>query len=381
MGAKNVTGFRKVMRGGKPHWIIDFRYTDKNGKRQRCRREATVQLRDATCAEARRLMERAAETGCPEEFEPTKKIELPRRSNQPRSAPANKKKAHTFGVFVETTFEKIFLPRYRPSTRDRYRALLRQGVLEHFGAMTLNSIGVMEIRSYAAQLHLKKIQLKGPINFVRTVLKAAHEAGLIEEPPRLPRLFKESRKLPDTYNDDEVRQLMTEATDWLKVAIALAAMAGLRLGEVQAMEVQDVDLKANRLYVRRALSGDEVMSPKSGDARVVPIAPELVEILQEAVKMKLPRARLVVDLKGLTPKRQRVLAALKKLQTSIGQKERSFHALRHYFCSALVRGGANVEAVRLLAGHSDLAITQRYVHAVAADLEAAVAVLGKGRHG
>ena len=52
--------------------------------------------------------------------------------------------------------------------------------------------------------------------------------------------------------------------------------------------------------------------------------------------------------------------------------ERSYHALRHYFLTALVRGGANLEAVRELAGHSKLHTTQRYVHATGADLRDAI---------
>ncbi len=53
--------------------------------------------------------------------------------------------------------------------------------------------------------------------------------------------------------------------------------------------------------------------------------------------------------------------------------ERSYHALRHYFLSALVRVGANLEAVRELAGHSKLQTTQRYVHATGADHRDAIA--------
>ena len=46
-----------------------------------------------------------------------------------------------------------------------------------------------------------------------------------------------------------------------------------------------------------------------------------------------------------------------------------------YFCSTLIRKGASVEAVRQLAGHSKLAVTQGYVHANAADLTEAIAKL------
>ena len=55
------------------------------------------------------------------------------------------------------------------------------------------------------------------------------------------------------------------------------------------------------------------------------------------------------------------------------------HAYRHAFCSMLVRRGASLEAVRLLAGHADLKTTQRYVHATAGDLRAAMAKLGGNR--
>ena len=54
---------------------------------------------------------------------------------------------------------------------------------------------------------------------------------------------------------------------------------------------------------------------------------------------------------------------------------RSFHSLRHYFLSALVRGGANLEAVRERAGHSKLLTAQRYLHASGADLRDAVSRL------
>jgi len=70
-----------------------------------------------------------------------------------------------------------------------------------------------------------------------------------------------------------------------------------------------------------------------------------------------------------------VLRYLKRLQRKLGIPERSFHSLRHYFCSTLIRRGASLEAVRLLAGHGSLAVTGRYVHALGKDLEAAVARL------
>jgi hypothetical protein len=83
MGVRS-DGVRKDMRGSKPHWIVDFRYRDKDGRVQRYRRDATVQTSAGAHFEAQRLKQRALETGTVEE--PTKP------------------KAITFAEFVELKF-------------------------------------------------------------------------------------------------------------------------------------------------------------------------------------------------------------------------------------------------------------------------------------
>ena len=352
MGVRNTSGVRRVMRGGRPRWIVDIPYMDKDGREQRYRRDATLQTSAGAHAEVARLRLQIATLGT---LEPTKSA------------------CPTFKSFVEGDFDKLFVPKYRPATRVRYKAILRQGLLDELGAKPLDEIGAVEFRAYAAKLQGRGVTVKGPINFLRTVLSAAVEVGALDEMPKLPSLVKASRKLPDAPTEDEVNAMLAHARGWLRLAIALAAYAGLRMGEVRGLEVRDVDFARAQLLVRHALSEDECLTPKSGHERPVPLVPELAAMLEEARKSKLPRARLVVTDAGTTPTRQLVLARLKALQQRHGLPARSFHSLRHFFCSVLIRRGASVEAVRLLAGHSDLATTQRYVHATAGDLKAAMA--------
>jgi integrase/recombinase XerD len=219
------------------------------------------------------------------------------------------------------------------------------------------------------------------LSFARTVLRAALEFGTIEKLRELPKLPKVGKKLPDAPEVDVIVTLLENAKGWLRVAIALAAYAGLRSGEVCAIEVRDVDLKRNELHLRRASSAGEVLTPKSGDERLVAIAPPLRDILVEAARDKLPHARLVVRSDGAMPSRQKVLRSLQDLETRIAKTKKmqvwSFHQLRRSFCSALVRNGVSVEAVRVLAGRTHLKTTERYVHASAADLKAAVLTLAR----
>jgi integrase len=93
--------------------------------------------------------------------------------------------------------------------------------------------------------------------------------------PDLPPLPRQGRKLPDAPSDEDVVLLLGNASGWLRIAIALSTYGGLRMGEARALEVRDVDFKRGHILVRHALSADEVLPPKSGHERVVPLAPEL----------------------------------------------------------------------------------------------------------
>jgi integrase len=309
-------------------------------------------------AEATRLMRRAATTGSPVDDE-------------------DDAKTITYKEFVEGTFASEFMPGYRPATRVRYDALHRQSVMAYFGAKRLDAITLKDIRGFMAELQARGVQARGPVNLVRTVLRAAVSSEFIDDVVALPRgLVKASKTLPEAPSAEEY-SVMLKAPGWLGLAVALAGLAGLRMGEVRALEVRDVDLAHGLLILRRALSEDESLTPKDGEERRIPLVPELAERLREATKNKLPRARVVLDEQGRTPTRQRVLHRFKQYLARSNLSERSFHALRHDFASELVRRGASIEAVRTLVGHSSLKMTQRYVHANATDLREAVDRLGR----
>jgi integrase len=347
---KLSNGVQKRKRDGKSILIIDFRFRDKDGREQRYRRDARVQTRVGAEAEARRLMETAHATGS---------LEL-------------RAEAPTLSAFVSDTFKPLYRSKFRAGTWRRYEGLLRQGLLDELGGKRVDAIGATVVRVFMAELAKRGIQARGPVNLLRTILVAAVETGVLEAIPELPKPPPPGRKLPSAPSTAEVEAMLGRAEGWLRVAIALAAFAGLRQGEVRALEVRDVDLKLGVITVRRALSENDSVAPKSGHERVVPLWPRLAEVLTEALRGKLPAARVVLNQSGRTPSRQAVWTELHALLVRHQLPERSFHALRHYFVTALVRGGANLEAVRELAGHSKLHTTQRYVHATGADLRDAI---------
>jgi integrase len=263
----------------------------------------------------------------------------------------------------------------RPSTRVRYEDLLRQSVLEEVGSKPLDAEWAAAMLAFAAKLSKRGVQYRPHVTLVRTVLRAAVELRVLARMPELPRLPKVGKKLPAAPSDHEIAKLLAGASGWLRLAISLAVYAGLRMGEIRALEVGDVDRVHGRIEVRRALSADEVLSPKSGDDRVIPIATPLRELLEEVIQGQPIGRRVLLNNAGRTPGRQHILMVLKRLEVKLGLRPWSFHALRHYFCTTLLRRGAHAEAVRVLAGHSSLKVTERYLHAAATDLHQAIARL------
>jgi integrase len=186
-------------------------------------------------------------------------------------------------------------------------------LLDELGDKHLDAIGATVVRRFMAMVARRGIQARGPVNLLRTLLAATVE-----------RKWRQCSQRPE---------------GWLRVAIALAAFAGLRQGEMRALEVRDVDLKAGVINVRRALSKNAPVAPKSGHERVVPLFPRLAEALANGTRGKLPAVRVVLNQSGRTPSRQAVSTELHALLIRHQLPERSYHALRHYFLTALVQGG------------------------------------------
>jgi integrase len=357
---------KKRRRRGVDRYAIDFTYVS-GGVRQRYQRDALIQTASAARAEAEERQRLALMTGDPS---------LPHEREV--LAPPAKPLMPTLRALYEETFAPIHLPRFRPATADRYRALTRQGIFEVLGDLPVDPIDVMADRRFDAWLRQRKLQSRGPRAFLRTLLKAAVETKIIPKMPELAELPPQSKKLPDAPTKQEVEETIAcTSAPWLKLSIALAGYAGLRLGVVRALEVRDVDVRRKRITVRRALSGEiaEVVTPKSGHERVVPIAAALDPLLTAAIAGKRRDERVVQLPDGATPRRQAVLRALGKVQEAHGLRRRSFHSFRHAFGSLLVRNGASIEAVRVLMGHSKLEVTLRYVHAEADALVSAIAKL------
>jgi integrase len=157
--------------------------------------------------------------------------------------------------------------------------------------------------------------------------------------------------------------------------VLLGGEAGLRCGEIMALEWSDVDLAKRQLAVARSESKGHITATKGGRVRFVPMTARLTDALRQARSLK--GRRVVCDKKG-TPLTQKEVQVIMRRVGRKANVKPGVHILRHTFCSHLAMRGAPAKAIQELAGHQDLATTQQYMHLSPAALDAAIRLLETG---
>jgi integrase/recombinase XerD len=148
--------------------------------------------------------------------------------------------------------------------------------------------------------------------------------------------------------------------------------AGLRVGEVLALQVRDLDWTAGKLMIRQG---------KGAKDRVVWINEDLLALLREWRERR-PAANglLFTTLKGGELDARYIREMVKRLARKAGiEKDIHPHLLRHTMATDLLRATKNLRLVQKALGHSNITTTTIYAHIVDGELEEAMKELRSTR--
>ena len=242
------------------------------------------------------------------------------------------------------------------------------------------------------------LSVKTALNYygcMKTMLAAAVRTGLLEYNPmdRVPRPKKRKKKkatLPEAEVVALLQLIITEAETPLKLAVLLAMLCSLRLGEVGALKYYSVDWDAGTITVDRSLkytpaTGAFIAETKTdaGD-RVITLPPSMIRILREAMWQDVMEEEedleawkgagwIVHSRHGARVNKDTPSKWFRKFADAHGYQGLTFHGLRHVHASVLLQHHVDLQSVSSRMGHSDPSVTLRaYADAMPArDQEAA----------
>jgi integrase len=185
---------------------------------------------------------------------------------------------------------------------------------------------------------------------------------------RAVKLLKEVRKIPTIITEAQELRLLATPMDYrVRIAIQLALNAGLRHQEIRHLRFEDTSRNKREIAIR-AWGG---WSPKSHAERIIPMNLKLYDALSYTFTKVPAEGEPFVDISLYVPIRKIFESC--GIRTEDGRE--GLHMLRRTFASRLLERGADINTVRELMGHADLATTQRYLVSSGKQKRAAVALL------
>jgi integrase len=271
---------------------------------------------------------------------------------------------------------------YKPSALRGYESSMRLRVLPVLGGARLTDITRVSVQDFADRMladGLDPSTIRNTLMPLRAIFRRAVARGEVALNPVAGVELPSVRGRRDRVaSPSEAAALIAAVPDDDRAAWATAFYAGLRLGELQALRDEDVDLDAGVIRVERSWDRREgVIEPKSrAGRRAVPIVAALRSHLAARKLRRAGTNALFFGKRSHPLDRDSLVGRAEKAWRLAGLESIGLHEARHTFASILIAAGVNAKALSTYLGHSSIQITlDRYGHLMPGNEDEAIALV------
>lgn len=244
---------------------------------------------------------------------------------------------------------------FSPRTHQSYLAAVRD--LARYCRRSPAELEVKDLCRYFEHLvierELSASSCRLALNGIRFLYLDVLERPAFDVPIPVP---KRPQRIPELLSRAEVARIFAACTNTkYRTMLILCYGCGLRLSELVAVRVGDIDGERGRLRVEQG---------KGAKDRLVPLSPTLLERLRDHWRVARPKHWLFPGRAAGAPlcptsvQKSYTKAKARAGITKIG----GIHALRHAYATHQLEAGLPVHRLQRLLGHRDLHSTLRYVH-------------------
>lgn len=265
--------------------------------------------------------------------------------------------------------------RYSPNTCIAYQKDLEsflEFIETNYQTQNITEINHIMIRAWLANLienNAKTTSVNRKISTLRAFFKFMFITEVINKNPMQKIISPKKPKQIATFLEEEKINIMLDEGEFEDgytisrnyLILEIFYQTGIRLSELINIKTEDIDFYENRLKVLG----------KGNKERLIPLTNELIERIKIFIQLKEKENIKNNENKNylfLTKKGKKLYAKfvyrivnyyISKISTN---KKRSPHVLRHTFATHMLNNGADINAIKEILGHANLAATQIYTH-------------------
>jgi integrase len=269
---------------------------------------------------------------------------------------------------------------WQPSTEHTYRRMADNYIVAHLGSVRLVSLTKAQVQHWIDQLAAAGLAPKtihNAVAFFRTILAHAVDMELIPRSPAVgTRAPRQARQPRTVWSLEEIARVLAAVADnpFMAAFYRLAMGAGLRPGELQALQWSDLDLERRTLTIQRTATRDARgkgivgTRTKSGKPRVIELPDGVLDALRAWRVQQRSRVRntpvrpfqpfiFSTRADGGMQHRSSLATRHERVIARAGVAPIPLHRLRHIFATVSMEHGVNPLSVSRILGHSSVKIT------------------------
>jgi len=276
------------------------------------------------------------------------------------------------------------------SSYQQEEARLRLYVLPEFGNRILDSITTKEWDVFLNDLQIERKLSPATKNRARSMVSKIYNDAIrmgaaTKNPISIIPKAKERQTGWDYWHSKEecarYLEFAKNESEMFSLFALLAINTGARVGEILALEQQDINLEKRRIRIWRVFEQATLTvqkRTKGGGERWLGINEPLFEALKQhraRTKFNHPTSPVICDKLGNRPDPHRIRRTHRRVCRKAEIKEVRIHDIRHTFASHFVMAGGSLAELQGLLGHSTPMMTLKYAHLAPGYLESRASVV------